>query len=82
MKKWMGARRVALSEIGVFLAERGGFRNLAREARLNMKAPVLNFLKAFPEIFEITSTREGKAYAVVKRGELAFTGARRLRRIL
>ncbi len=82
LKNWMGSRRLSLSEIGVFLSQRGGFRNLAREARLNMKAPVLNFLKAFPDKFDITSNRAGQAYAIVKRGELAFTGARRLRRLL
>ena len=46
---------VTLARVGIFLKStlRGGFRNLALEARLNMKAPVANFLKLFPEKFRV-----------------------------
>lgn len=81
MKGWVGMRTASLSELGVFLSRRGGFQNKAREARLNMKAPVANFLRAFPEQFEISTGRDGRHYVKVKR-EPAFEGARRLRRMV
>ena len=81
VKNFVGMRTMSLSELGTFLSRRGGFQNLAREARLNMKAPVLNFLRAFPELFQITTGGDAQRYVKVKR-EQAFEGARRLRRMV
>jgi len=30
-----------------------GFRAAALEARLNMKSPIANFLRAFPDVFDV-----------------------------
>ena len=75
VKNWIGFRTVALGTLGVFLSTHG-FRAKALEARLNMRTPVMSFLRAFPDTFAVDGAR-----VRVLRGEMAFEGARRLRRI-
>jgi hypothetical protein len=78
VKSWLGTRTLSIAEVGKFLKQYD-FRNKAREARINMKSPVLNFLRTFPETFEVGRSQAG--YLVNrKRGEPAFPGAQRLRR--
>jgi hypothetical protein len=78
VKSWLGMRTLSIAEVGKFLKQHD-FRNKAREARINMKSPVLNFLRTFPETFEVGRSQAG--YLVNrKRGEPAFPGAQRLRR--
>ena len=77
VRRWIGDRTVTLGQVGQFLSSRN-FRNLALEARLNMKSPVAGFLRTFPDTFEVT-TSNGASYAKVLRAAPAFEGARRLR---
>ena len=74
LRRKIGNRTITLGQVGMFLAGRN-FRNLALEARLNMKAPVANFLRAFPDTFEIDGNN-----VKVKQSQPAFRGAQRLRR--
>ena len=76
VRRWLGSRTVSLKEIRNFLSNRN-FRALALEARLNMRSPVINFLKAFPDVFQI----RGSTVHVIA-SQPAFQGARRLRRRL
>ena len=79
VRKFVGDKTVTLATVGKFLTTRD-FRKLALEARLNMKAPVANFLRAFPDIFAVITDKEGRSYVRVLQAPLAFEGARRLRR--
>ncbi len=78
-RRWIGLRIVTLGQLGLFLATRG-FRMLAIEARLNMKAPVANFRRAFPDTFVLEVNNTGASYVKVLRAQPAFEGAVRLRR--
>ena len=60
VKDWMGNRTVTLAQVGQFVSSKN-FRNLALEARLNMKAPVANFLRAFPDMFDVTTNKDGRS---------------------
>jgi len=75
VKNWIGFRTVALGTLGVFLGTHG-FRAKALEARLNMRNPVVGFLRTFPDTFAVDG-----AHVKVLRGAMAFEGARRLRRL-
>jgi hypothetical protein len=77
-RKWIGDRTVTTFQLGAFLT-RSGFKEAAKRARINMRTPVLNFLKLFPDIFvlEIDGSR---SFVRVLRAPAAFEGAQRLRR--
>lgn len=66
VKRWMGRRTVTLAQVGAFLAQRD-FRALALEARLNMKRPTVEFLRAFPERFEVQIDGMGRSFAKILR---------------
>ena len=74
VRRWIGDRTVTLGQIGKFLTTLN-FRNVALEARLNMKAPVIAFLRLFPNIFAIGDDSKVKVIQATP----AFEGARRLR---
>ena len=80
VKRQIGDGTVTLSQVGTFLRRVGGFQAAAREARLNMKTPVANFLRAFPDTFDLRIDGTGRSFVRVLRGPLAFEGATRLRR--
>ena len=75
--KFKEGSTISLARIGVFLNTRG-FRNLALEARINMKAPVKNFLNLFPQKFSV-HVQGGLSFARIKNPVIA--GLTRLRRI-
>ena len=79
-RKWIGDRTVTTSQLGAMLT-RSGFREAAKRARINMRTPVLNFLKLFPDIFVLEQDAAG-SFVRVLRAPPAFEGARRLRRRL
>jgi len=76
---WLGERDVALSQLGVFLNARD-FKRRALEAHLTQKAPVLDFVRAFPEHFAMRQL--GSIIYVGARRRTAFPGARRLARVV
>ena len=79
VRKWTGGRTVTLAQVGTFLARRN-FRTLALEARLGNRTPIANFLRTFPDTFEVTVDRGGRSFVRVLSAVPAFEGARRLRR--
>ena len=55
-----------LWRVGEFMKRQRGFNDRAREAGINMKNKIANFLRAFPELFTvITSTEGGEATVTV-----------------
>ena len=55
-----------LWRVGEFVKRQRGFNDRAREAGINMKRKIANFLRAFPELFTvITSTEGGEATVTV-----------------
>ena len=79
-KQWMGDRRVTPAQLGGMLNTEGRFNAALREARVNMRTPIMSFVRAFPDIFEVRADA-GRIHIEVLRGALAFQGAQRLRRI-
>ncbi len=71
-------RTVSLARVGRYLQSLGNFRVMALEARLNMQAPVVNFLRVFPDKFTVKTT--GGQAVVRVRPPLIGPRARRLRR--
>lgn len=80
VRSWMGLRRVTLQSISAFLRT-WDFPQLALQARLPRRNPVISFLRTFPELFEVFMVGD-TAFAKGVAGPPAFEGARRLRRIL
>ena len=62
-------KTVSLGQVGAFVVSRD-FRKLALEARLNMKSPIANFLRSFPDDFHVTSDRSGRATVKVLRDRI------------
>ena len=81
VKEQIGSKRVTLAEVSKFLVRIGGFKQKALEARLNMSAPVKHFLQLFPDTFDIEIDGLGRSFVQLMRN-MAFDGARRLRRIV
>ena len=52
VKTYIAQKTVTLGQVGDFLKNKG-FRAAALEARLNMKSPIANFLRAFPDVFDV-----------------------------
>ena len=77
-RRWIGDRTVTNLQLNAMLA-RSGFKEAAKRARINMRTPVLNFLKLFPDIF-VVETDGPNTLIRVLRAQPAFEGARRLRR--
>ena len=48
-----------LWRVGEFMKKQRGFNDRAREAGINMKSKIANFLRAFPEYFTVTTSTEG-----------------------
>ena len=48
-----------LWRVGVFMKKQRGFNAAAKEAGINMKSKIANFLRAFPELFTVTTSTEG-----------------------
>ena len=44
---------------GEFMKRQRGFNDRAREAGINMKSKIANFLRAFPKLFTVTTSAEG-----------------------
>ena len=75
---YIGQERMTVMRLAGYLRPRG-FKQLALEARINMRTPVINFLRVFPELFAIERV-DGVSYVQTIAAEPAFPGARRLRR--
>ena len=57
-----------LWRVGEFMKRQRGFNDRAREAGINMKSKIANFLRAFPELFTVTTSTEGGTANVTVRG--------------
>ena len=57
-----------LWRVGDFMTKQRGFNDRAREAGINMKSKIANFLRAFPEYFTVTTSTEGGVANVTVRG--------------
>ena len=77
-RRWIGDRTVTTFQLNAMLA-RSGFKEAAKRARINMRTPVLNFLKIFPDIF-VVETDGSRSLVRVLRAQPAFEGAQRLRK--
>ena len=53
-----------LWRVGVFIKTQRGFNDRAREAGINMKSKIANFLRAFPELFTVQTTMDGGTVTV------------------
>ena len=78
VRAFIGSKRKTLAQVGAFIKPRG-FRQLALEARINMRSPVANFLRTFPELFAVQTEGTGESYVSRAPSVPAFPGARRLR---
>ena len=78
VRRWIGDRTVTVLQLGSFLSQ-NGFKAMARDARINMKAPVVNFIRLFPDHFSLETEGGVKIIRSIK-AQPAFEGARRLRR--
>ena len=77
-RRWIGDGTVTTLRLNAML-NRSGFKEAAKRARINMRKPVIHFLKLFPDIFALETTAAG-SFVRVLRAQPAFEGARRLRR--
>ena len=68
---------VPLSSVALFLNPYG-LRSRLLEARLNMRAPVANFLRLFPDKFRVTSTAGASSVKILNP---LVPGRQRLRRV-
>lgn len=68
---------VPLSAVALFLNPYG-LRSRLLEARLNMRAPVANFLRLFPDKFRVTSTAGASSVKIINP---IIPGRQRLRRV-
>ena len=80
--KWLGRRSMSLGELGKWLNTQRGFKVALNEARVNMRAPIVNFLNVFPNRFTLAKNRNGAKFVTAIQGQLAFPGASRLRRVV
>ena len=48
-----------LWRVGEFMKKQGNFNAAAREAGINMKSKIANFLRAFPELFTVQTSAQG-----------------------
>ena len=49
---------MALWKVGEFMKKQRGFNDRAKEAGINMKSNIANFLRALPERFTVTTSSE------------------------
>ena len=57
-----------LWQVGEFMKRQRAFNDRAREAGINMKSKIANFLRAFPELFTVTTSTEGGEATVTVAG--------------
>ena len=57
-----------LWRVGEFMKRQRGFNDRAREAGINMKRKIANFLRSFPELFTVTTSTEGGTATVTVAG--------------
>ena len=53
-----------LWRVGEFMKTQQGFDDTAREANLNLKSKIANFVRAFPDLFAVKTTAQGGPVAV------------------
>ena len=53
-----------LWRVGELIKQQRGFNDRAREAGINMKSKIANFLRAFPELFTVQTTMDGGTVTV------------------